>query len=268
MNAEITQPEALRLADQLDARFGGLATVDLAAAELRRQHTALRELALVWPDWRQLVDGFTVNSDWNNEWDAKVRQSMIDWGRKWLASAPASVPAPGEPVAPWRQTGDELAMDPDGWVALDWAPGEDMLSVSISRAGTACFALIAAGERRNGTFEVPPQFFQVLRAAYLAREADPPPPAPTAAPPKGWQTIDSAPKDGTTVDLWCVPSNGAPPGRVPDVGWQAGAWRSPSLFSDGRPGFELDMTPTHWQPLPDPPSAHPQTAGKGSTHHG
>jgi hypothetical protein len=44
----------------------------------------LRELSDLWPNWRQLVDGFTQDADWNNEWDQQTRQSMIDWGLKWL----------------------------------------------------------------------------------------------------------------------------------------------------------------------------------------
>lgn len=45
---------------------------------------AMTELAGLWPDLRQLVDGFTVNSAWGSEWDVRVRQRMIDFGVNYL----------------------------------------------------------------------------------------------------------------------------------------------------------------------------------------
>lgn len=51
---------------------------------------AMAELAALWPDLRALVDGFTVNSDWNNEWDASVRQRMIDFGLRHLTANAAN----------------------------------------------------------------------------------------------------------------------------------------------------------------------------------
>jgi hypothetical protein len=52
---------------------------------------ALAELRSLWPELRQLVDGFTMNSDWNNEWDARTRQRMIDFGMKHLVAAPSGI---------------------------------------------------------------------------------------------------------------------------------------------------------------------------------
>jgi hypothetical protein len=39
-----TQPEALRLADQLGARYSGFPSCDEAAAELRRLHSVTKDL--------------------------------------------------------------------------------------------------------------------------------------------------------------------------------------------------------------------------------
>ena len=52
---------------------------------------------------------------------------------------------------------------------------------------------------------------------------------------EGWQSIETAPKDGTPIDLW-VPGIG----RVTEEWWDDDSW--------GVPG-----KPTHWMPLPDAP---------------
>jgi hypothetical protein len=58
-----------------------------------------------------------------------------------------------------------------------------------------------------------------------------------------WQPIETAPKDGTTVILFC--DRYASP-DVADVGsYEQGQW-----VMNGS-GWE----PTHWMPLPNPPSA-------------
>lgn len=63
-----------------------------------------------------------------------------------------------------------------------------------------------------------------------------------------WQPIETAPRDGTLIIGW-------EPGDVPRVCWpywrtdQEGLWR----YSDAFHG-SYAITPTHWMPLPDPPS--------------
>lgn len=70
-----------------------------------------------------------------------------------------------------------------------------------------------------------------------------------------WQPIETAPRDGTEIDLWTRDEDGFP-GRIPD-----GAWRT----RDGLTGWyarsergwmrieEFAYEPTHWMPLPAPP---------------
>lgn len=65
-----------------------------------------------------------------------------------------------------------------------------------------------------------------------------------------WQPIETAPKDGSEVDLWTAN------GRVPDAKWNAKRSRWEEW---GLGGFEqmtwvdVDYPPTHWMPLPNPP---------------
>ena len=68
-----------------------------------------------------------------------------------------------------------------------------------------------------------------------------------------WQPIETAPKDGTTVLLYCQGS--FLPGPAPFM--QAGAW---GFWHSGNPNHQRDcwiadepVDPTHWMPLPEPP---------------
>lgn len=58
-----------------------------------------------------------------------------------------------------------------------------------------------------------------------------------------WQPIESAPKDGTVVDLW------VDGGREADCRWRGGAWVT---VEDGCV-WSVASDPTHWMPLPQPP---------------
>lgn len=70
-----------------------------------------------------------------------------------------------------------------------------------------------------------------------------------------WQSIETAPKDGTRVDLWIAPpglSTGA--GREPDCWWSAGKWwKYDEAFGDDQCRSQI-WNATHWQPLPAPPA--------------
>lgn len=56
-----------------------------------------------------------------------------------------------------------------------------------------------------------------------------------------WQPIETAPKDGTLVDLWHPIF-----GRISDACWHRGVWNT----ARGDDFTEF----THWQPLPAPPN--------------
>ena len=68
-----------------------------------------------------------------------------------------------------------------------------------------------------------------------------------------WQPIETAPKDGTQVDVWVVfPSQSY---RVADAHWnetagESGAWQ---LGSFHEMQFTERPVVTHWMPLPAPP---------------
>lgn len=82
-----------------------------------------------------------------------------------------------------------------------------------------------------------------------------------AAPkPEGWRTMDSAPKRGEVVDLWCTHFEGDPSRRLTDMthvecvkpsetGWYRTIGRV--ILSK----LETVLTPTHWMLPPTPPIA-------------
>lgn len=62
----------------------------------------------------------------------------------------------------------------------------------------------------------------------------------------GWQPIETAPKDGTEIDVWCASAGGF---RIPSVIWED---RYGAFFSaeEGVLGDDI----SHWMPLPQPPA--------------
>lgn len=64
-----------------------------------------------------------------------------------------------------------------------------------------------------------------------------------------WQPIETAPKDGTTVDLWCVAGFGAAE-RAPGMEYRDGSWEHELAGDELNEGW----TPAHWRPLPPPPT--------------
>ncbi len=70
----------------------------------------------------------------------------------------------------------------------------------------------------------------------------------------GWQPIETAPKDGTEVDLFLTT------GREPDCFWKDGGWTRTVKDGDymGEDGVQIEypkcnIVATHWMPLPSPP---------------
>ena len=81
-----------------------------------------------------------------------------------------------------------------------------------------------------------------------------------------WQPIETAPKDGTAIDLWIVGPQSEVSfydpacrsrrgGRAVDFAWLAKPPNSPNWYPRGGLGYPLspEVTPTHWMPLPEPP---------------
>jgi len=68
----------------------------------------------------------------------------------------------------------------------------------------------------------------------------------------GWRPIASAPRDGTKFDAWIPDVFGGH--RMCDLSFNArGKLRQYSLLTEA----DLTRWPTHWQPLPAPPSPTP-----------
>ena len=69
----------------------------------------------------------------------------------------------------------------------------------------------------------------------------------------GWMPIESAPRDGTRVDLWAEGY-----GRKPDMYWRLVERHKTEGWTDdwyGRGALFGEGQFTHWQPLPPPPTA-------------
>lgn len=62
-----------------------------------------------------------------------------------------------------------------------------------------------------------------------------------------WQPIETAPRDGTVVDLWMTANNKNSGYRVTDCWWSTlcECWISP--------GGDFSPLASHWMPLPAPP---------------
>lgn len=85
------------------------------------------------------------------------------------------------------------------------------------------------------------------------------------APVEGqWRPIESAPKDGTVVDLFARSAGfSAGPGRIPECWFSDGRWwRWDSQYGDDQCRSRVSNV-THWQPLPPPPGQ-----GEGSPRPG
>ncbi len=75
---------------------------------------------------------------------------------------------------------------------------------------------------------------------------------------RGWQTMESAPKDGTKVDLWMeiyaspMSMGWSDEFRVPEAWFEGGRW-----FHHRESGAKSELEIryiTHWMPMPDSPA--------------
>lgn len=77
---------------------------------------------------------------------------------------------------------------------------------------------------------------------------------------QGWQPIESAPKDGTPVDMWVIRKHehgGQDERRRPNVTWGKICNTLTGDVYNGWQGLEdlyAEIIPTHWMPSPQPPS--------------
>lgn len=74
-----------------------------------------------------------------------------------------------------------------------------------------------------------------------------------------WLSLDSVPRDGTTVDLWARGAGHEK--RLPDCRFERGVWISPTEgdweYGGGRLwGYE----PLYWMLPPEPPAPQPRPA--------
>lgn len=87
---------------------------------------------------------------------------------------------------------------------------------------------------------------------------------PMAEPWTLWMPIETAPKDGTPVDLWCKRSWSPPETheRSADMYWctthNRWRWRDHPHFVDEfwTPSSERHLIPTRWMPIPVPPQPY------------
>lgn len=67
-----------------------------------------------------------------------------------------------------------------------------------------------------------------------------------------WRNIETAPRDGTLVDLWCCSGGDERFGaRYADCKFEHGHWRW-LYHADG--WVKVDYVPTHWMPTPPAPT--------------
>ena len=74
-----------------------------------------------------------------------------------------------------------------------------------------------------------------------------------------WQPIETAPRDGTKVDIWGINHlHYATPGqRIVNVAWEPVSDWMGNEREDWQTGRGDYFEPTHWMPLPDPPAPTP-----------
>lgn len=82
------------------------------------------------------------------------------------------------------------------------------------------------------------------------------------AAPEGWRPIESAPKNGTPVDLWVLWACGSrvEAQRATGARWRDGFWHANGIQLSPCSGIVPNIT--HWQPLPAAPLPATLSEGK------
>jgi hypothetical protein len=95
---------------------------------------------------------------------------------------------------------------------------------------------------------IPPRFFETPESSVSAQRAP--------QPEIGWQPIETAPKDGTSIIAWCVHRN-APYAKDPVAeGWEGPVITSWTAFNEGGWVWHgLCGTFSHWMPCPCRPQS-------------
>jgi len=81
---------------------------------------------------------------------------------------------------------------------------------------------------------------------------------PALSTESGWRDIATAPRNGTTVDLWAAERERYQNSRIPDCVFFKGQWmHGQTIFDDDTTdgtGLVQVFNATHWMPLPNPPT--------------
>lgn len=155
------------------------------------------------------------------------------------------------PVAEWLPMPAAAAVEPfaDAPPALVDVPAVESEPVAWqwrSRIKGGAWDSWENGRGRHG-HDIPP-FMDVEERPLYAHP-------PRSLSNEGWRPIETAPKDGTAVDLW---GSGR---RATDVAWGLIRDWMGKEREGWQHGMPDDFEPTHWQPLPNPPLS----ARKGSS---
>jgi hypothetical protein len=157
---------------------------------------------------------------------------------------PAARPTPGWPPPPedHREVAAKALL-----AAACPPPQEEGVAETERRHSADCRQQEAQREREA----------HALQAGYELGAASPPP-----SEARGWQDIETAPKDGTVVMVWW-PIGDYPSGNHEFASYVDFGGEIPEGTFDGKPyrngwtndhgGDYLPVEPTHWMPLPDPP---------------
>ena len=178
-----------------------------------------------------------------------------------------------------------MTMAPDDWVALDlaikalahlsqgWKPDREAVARIIDAEAfdidLEVFATARWGSATEGRVAVAQIMLAERQKAALVK-ADAILALPTPAPKdEGWRPIESAPKDGTLIDIWWC---GGDMPNTADCRRVLGRWSERrEIFGATEPegwraGVSVpgpEYTATHWMPLPTAP-----TQRAGGTEHG